>query len=113
MIPCYQLCKDLKCPHWTFGMLECERLPDDCDYAVEHLVISDNNQYLDGMEHGVWENLHESENGMWSGRYIAGKKDGDWSFFGKDGELYFKERWFKGRLGPILYDRMGRSEEDE
>jgi len=54
MIPCYQLCSDRNCPHWNQELLDCEHLPDDCDYVLEHLVEDRENQKLDGEMHGKW-----------------------------------------------------------
>jgi len=60
MIPCYQLCKDRQCPYWNFELLDCEHLPDDCEYAVDQLVSERENQYLDGEEHGCWRKWWEN-----------------------------------------------------
>ena len=56
MIPCYQLCKDRGCPRWNVEMMDCDKFPDDCEFAVEHLVEDRENQLLDGKQHGYWSN---------------------------------------------------------
>lgn len=59
MVPHYQTCKDCKCPHWDWWMLDCNRLPDECPYAVIHLVQDTENQSLDGKCHGQWITLSD------------------------------------------------------
>jgi len=55
MIPCYQICKDRNCSHWNPELFDCDFLPADCDYAIDHLLADRKKQRLSRSRHGFWE----------------------------------------------------------
>jgi len=59
--------------------LDCERFHDECDYAVEHLLRDEEdflNQYLDGEQHGFWEETYNNGQLRFNSCYVLGKLDG-------------------------------------
>ena len=115
MVPCYQICSDRKCRYWDWELLDCERLPDGCEYAVEHLLRDDyelRNQSINLLRHGYWVQytlfdlycflwdayyVHE-EVSKWlkfwylsseiseDGCYIRGKREGIWRIWHWNGK---------------------------
>ena len=98
MIPCYQICKDRRCPHWEERMLECDRLPSTCEYAVEHLVSDRGNQLLDGKQHGFWQLFYGNGQLMYEGNYVNGMQDGSWRGCHDNGKLWFEDNYVKGEF---------------
>jgi len=85
MIPYYQLCKDRGCSHWNEELMDCPLLPDECEYAVDHLLLDDEekeNQSLDGMKHGMWRTPVWA-NIRFEAIYVNGRK-GDWRYWIED-----------------------------
>ena len=98
MIPCYQICKDRGCLHWNPELLDCPLLPDDCDYAVEHLVSDRENQELDGSVHGYWKKRND-DNGQLSYEvtFVNGKRDGLWRGYYFGGKLSYEGYYVNGK----------------
>jgi len=99
VIPCYQICKDRNCSHWSPDLLDCPLLPDNCDYAVEHLVRDGRelNQYIDGKEHGKWRWWYENGNRWLDTRYILGKEHGRSRWWYEIGQLQFDGNYINGK----------------
>jgi len=93
MTPCYQICKDRKCPYWNPELLNCDKLPDDCDYAVEHLVSDCENQVLDGKRHGRRRGFHINGALAWEDFYILGERCGVSRNWYDNGVLWNEEVW--------------------
>ena len=135
MIPCYQICKDRNCSHWDLDMLDCDRLPDGCEYSVEHLVSDCENQFLDGKEHGKWCIFHNNGQRWWEwffidglrqglhrewseigllvseGSYVDGQEDGLWRNWNRKGQLESEGYYKNGRKeGYWYYNKDGRKE---
>jgi len=98
MIPCYQICKDQNCSHWNEGMLDCDHLPDDCEFAIEHLVSDCENQKLDGKEHGFWTEYDKKGNLISKGGYIESEKYGLWMIWYANGFLAAELNYLRGEL---------------
>jgi len=100
MIPCYQLCKDRCCPYWNPELLDCDRLPDGCDFAVEHLVLDDSdreNQFLDGEQYGLWRDYWENGQLMYEGTLINGQSYGLWRVYHANGQLKSEGNYLDGK----------------
>jgi len=116
MTPCYQICKDRNCFHWNPELFDCERLPDDCDYAVEHLVEDREKQWLDGEEHGLWRGRYKNGNRWFECAYVNGKEHGRSRWWYRNGQLQFDgnfvngerdgrcRNWYKN--GELLFDEV-------
>ena len=96
MIPCYQLCKDHQCPHWIPYLLDCEKLPDDCEFAIEHLVRDREDQLLDRLRHGFWRGYHENGQLRYEGNYVNGMQDGLWRYWNNNGQLSYEGIYIDG-----------------
>ena len=95
MIPCYQICKDRNCSHWNSELMDCERLPDDCEYSIEHLVSDREKQWLDWKRHGYWKRNDENGNVLIEGSYVNGQRDGLWRFY-SGGKLSYEGCYVRG-----------------
>ena len=137
MIPCYKICKDRGCSHWNEKLVDCSRLPDECEYAVEHLVSDRENQRLDGKWHGFcrfkWDNgkisyegfkvLNEEHgfcrrfylNGQvgYEGNYVDGKREGFWRGWHQNGVLANEGEYLNGKRDGywIYWDDTGNEVE--
>ena len=97
MIPCYQICKENSCPYWSPSLLDCDHLPDDCDYAVGHLVSDRENQLLDGEQHGYWSLRYDTGQLMFEESFVNGKNDGVSRWWYDNGQLEYEELFVKGK----------------
>jgi len=113
MIPCYQICKNRGCPNWTQELMDCDRLPDDCEYVIEHLLDERENQFLEGELHGCWS--------FWcnqlfiDGIYVNGEREGLWMFRYSNGQLAMEGKYKTGELDGMwrFWNKDGEREEDE
>jgi len=98
VIPCYQICKDRSCPYWNLELLDCDLLPDSCEFAIDHLVSDRENQYIDGKEHGFWDLELSDKIVKLTGRYINGNREGVWREMDIDGVLESEQEYKDGRF---------------
>jgi len=99
MVPCYQICKDRGCSHWNEKLVDCSRLPDECEYVIEHLVGDDrDNQKLDEKWHGFWRDRYVSGQLRSEIHFVNGKKDGFCRAWSKDGKLISEDVYVDGVL---------------
>jgi len=96
MTPCYQICKDHQCPYWNPELLDCDRLPDDCDWAVEQLVSDCENQYLDGKKHGLWRDYFENGQVDCEGHFVEGEREGLWRNYFENGQVNYEINYVEG-----------------
>ena len=102
MQPCYQLCKDRNCPHWNEELMDCERLPDDCEYVVDQLVSERENQFLNGFKHGKWQLRFPSGKLLRELTYVDGFTDGVWRQWYENGQLEMEENYKNGLLNGLF-----------
>ena len=100
MVPCYQVCSDRGCLHWNEELQDCEKFPDGCDYAVEHLVSDRENQFLDGEQHGLWR---KESDGRWirEAIYVRGKREGKGMKWHWNGQLGLEVTYKGGILNGV------------
>jgi len=114
VIPCYQICKDRGCPHWDEQLMDCPRLPDECEYVVEHLVSDRENQFLDGKIHGLWNEREEGKL-ILQGVSISGEWEGCLRKWDLNGtliqETFYKKGCKEGRHRTWYKDGRMRKEE--
>jgi len=97
MIPCYQVCKNHQCPHWSSELFDCDLLPDECEYVVEHLVNDREKQMLDGKRHGMWSFWYEDGALWYEGVYEHGWEFGFWRGWHKNGVLAWETDYEGGK----------------
>ena len=97
MIPCYQICKNNNCQHFDIECFDCKRLPDDCEYAVEHLVSDIEYQVLNGQKHGLWIGFHSNSKKKYEGHFVDGEREGVWREWYKNGQLMMDCTFKNGR----------------
>jgi len=98
MVPCYQICKDHSCPYWDPGLLDCDYLPDECEFAIEHLVEDRENQYLDGEQHGLWSNYHANGQLRSEGTFVKGYREGLWRYLYDNGLCMMQANYENGLI---------------
>jgi len=67
--------------------MDCGRLPDGCDWVVDHLLEDREYQKLDGKFHGVWRDYYKNGVLRFEGNYVYGVCFGIWYWWNKDGDL--------------------------
>jgi len=113
MTPCYNLCKELNCSHWN-GQLDCDRLPDSCEYVIEHLVSDRENQDLDGNEYGLWRFFHKDGQVGCEGFFVNGRMEGVWCWWDVNGKLRSECKYVNNKLDGLWkqWDKDGNLQED-
>jgi len=76
--------------------MDCDLLPDGCDFAIEHLVSDRENQYLDGERHGLWRDYYEDGVKSAEGNYVNGRKEGICKWWWENGELKEESNYVDG-----------------
>jgi len=92
--------------------MDCDKLPDDCEFAIDHLVSDRENQVLDGFIHGFWRRKNEVNKITREGFWVRGRRHGLFREYFETGELQSEATYIWDKMDGIktMWRRSGKKE---